>query len=288
MYNLFLSADSKDWNGRPFSIDAQRYLEYTDNEIIEKYKILNQETIKEVKRFPCIFGYETQCNKNPKFGFLREVVSRQGEIRVEYEIISLNKFIKHSDFTKLKFELDIGGWELNRTHWAIKDVNLYRELRQYRIELPEWIYRDSKSVNISKHNFDVSLSFPGEFREYVEKIAFELERLIGPNSYFYDNNFKAQLARPQLDILLQDIYRNRSKLIVVFLSKKYQEKEWCGIEFRAISEIIMEKEHDRIMFIRMDDGKIEGVFKTDGYIDARKHNPIEIANFIKERINIIT
>ena len=48
----------------------------------------------------------------------------------------------------------------------------------------------------------------------------------------------------------------------------------------------MEKK-EKIMFIKMDDGKVEGVFKTDGFIDGRNHKPEEIANFIKQRIDLL-
>ena len=173
---------------------------------------------------------------------------------------------------------------MNRTHWAIKDVNLGKELAGKGVHLPRWARSESKSVDITRHQFDVSFSFPGEVRGYVESVAAELERAIGPNSYFYDNNYKAQLARPSLDTLLQDIYRNRSKLVVVFLCEEYQEKEWCGVEFRAVREIIKEKEHEKVMFVKMNEGKVDGVFSTDGYVDGRSHSPEEIAGFIHERV----
>lgn len=142
-------------------------------------------------------------------------------------------------------------------------------------------------IDITKHNFDVALSFAGENREYVKNVADHLNNIIGSHSYFYDANYVAQLARPSLDNLLQDIYRNRSKLVVVFLCGDYEEKEWCGIEFRAIKEIIMEKQHEKIMFVKIGDGEVQGVFKTDGYIDGMQFNPVEVANFIKERVILL-
>jgi hypothetical protein len=120
----------------------------------------------------------------------------------------------------------------------------------------------------------------------VKSIAAELEVKLGPNTYFYDNNYKSQIARPSVDIVLQDIYRNRSKLVVVFLCKRYQDKEWCGIEFRAIREIIKARDHHKVMFVKMDDGKVEGVFSTDGYIDGQSHSPTEVAGFILERVSL--
>lgn len=58
----------------------------------------------------------------------------------------------------------------------------------------------------------------------VEQVVKELETILDKNQIFYDNNFISQLARPSLDTLLQDIYRNRSKLIVVFYVKNIKKK----------------------------------------------------------------
>jgi hypothetical protein len=41
------------------------------------------------------------------------------------------------------------------------------------------------------------------------------------------------------------------------------------------------------MFIRTDDGDVAGVFKTDGYVDARKFTPEKIAEFICERLSLL-
>jgi hypothetical protein len=151
---------------------------------------------------------------------------------------------------------------------------------------PPWCIIRANSVDISTHVFDVALSFPGEARALVEKIARELEKQLGPNSYFYDDNYVSQLARPSLDILLQGIY-SRAKIDVVFLSADYQRKNWCGIEFRSVRELIFNRESARVMFVRTDDGDVEGVFKTDGYVDARKFSPDTIAHFICERLALL-
>ncbi|MFA4880375.1 MAG: hypothetical protein WC650_02020 [Candidatus Doudnabacteria bacterium] len=289
MYNLIVSGSDESWNGDPFILETARCVrEYTDQDITEKYSKFTQSNINEITRFPCIFAYEDRCRKNPKFGLIKEIAKRQKKVKIVYEIIDLEIFLTYSDISDIQFELDISDWEMNRTHWAIKNVNLVKELIVKGIKLPQWAKIDSKAVDITKHQFEVALSFPGEIRSYIEPIIAELEREVGPNSYFYDNNYKAQLARPSLDILLQDIYRKRSKLIVIFLCKKYQEKEWCGVELRAIKEIIMSRQHEKVMFIKVDDGNVEGVFKTDGYIDGHSYSPKELARFIKERIDLLS
>lgn len=289
MYNLLVSANDEAWKGEPFILEVSRCVrQYTNDELINKYGDLREEQIDEIRKFPCVFAYEAGCRLNPKFGIIKQITVRQGKVKIEYELTELDKFITHSDIKDMLFDLDIDEWEMNRTHWAIKDVNLSKELEAKGVRLPSWARSGAKVIDISNHRFDVSFSFPGEVRSYVESIAAGVERIIGPNSYFYDNNYKAQLARPSLDTLLQDIYLNRSKLIVVFLCQKYQEKEWCGIEFRAIKEIIKAKQNLKVMFIKMDEGKVDGVFSNDGYIDGRTHSPEEVAKFIHERVLLIS
>ncbi|MGF1839659.1 TIR domain-containing protein [Vibrio atlanticus] len=289
MYNLLVSGNEDDWDGEPYMLEASRCVrEYTDKEITAKFGEFSQEQVDQIRRFPCIFAYEAACEKDPKFGIIKDVNSRKGSVKIEYQLIELDKFISYQDINDMLFELDIGRWEMNRTHWAIKDANLPKELLAKNIKLPSWTRTESKAVDITKHIFDVAFSFPGDVRDYVQELAAEVERELGPHTYFYDNNYKAQLARPSLDLLLQDIYNNRSRLLVVFLCEKYQEKDWCGVEFRAIREILMDRDDQKIMFVRMDDGKVEGVFKTDGYIDGNTHTPRDVASFIRERIELLS
>lgn len=291
MYNFLVSGWEEEWQGAPCTLDLSRCVnqhEYTDKQIAEKFGGLDQAALAELTRLPCIFAYETGRGLDPKFGLIREVTVRRGQARIEYELIPVQPFLTAADFDALAFELDVGNWEMNRTHWAVKDVNLPKELHAARgIALPSWTRQAGRAVDITQHLFEVGLSFPGEARGLVEQVARELEARIGPNAYFYDNNYVSQLARPSLDTLLQDIYRNRSKLIVVFLGADYQRKDWCGVEFRAIRDIIMAREDQRVMFIRVDDGAVDGVFHTDGYVDARRFNPAEIAQFIAERLALV-
>lgn len=148
------------------------------------------------------------------------------------------------------------------------------------------LYKDP-IVDIRTHQFDISLSFPGEFRSFVETIADELKRNLGPNACFYDNNYKSQLARNDLDVLLQDIYRKRSRLVVVFPCEKYQKEDWCGIEWRAIREMIKKRELEKVMYIRMDDGEVDGLLEIDGFIDGRTHHPEKVAELILERYTLL-
>lgn len=132
--------------------------------------------------------------------------------------------------------------------------------------------------------FKVALSFPGERREYVSKIAEGLADRLGKNAVFYDKYYEAHLAKPNLDTTLQTIYLERSDLIVVFICEEYEQKEWCGLEWRAIRDIIKQRRDEDIMPMRFDDAKIRGLLSIDGYIDVRKRSIEEVVNLICQRL----
>lgn len=144
---------------------------------------------------------------------------------------------------------------------------------------------DHSTRPLSDISFKVAMSFPGEHRPYVASTVKKLSEHLGPNAVFYDHDYQAQLARPNSDILLQDIYSNRSSLVVVFLCEKYAEKQWCGLEWRAIRDMIKFKKDDQVMFVRFDDAAVDGVLSIDGYIDARCHSPDDLAGFVLTRLN---
>lgn len=147
---------------------------------------------------------------------------------------------------------------------------------------------DRSVRQLSALRFKVAMSFPGERRQYVSDTVTALRRQLPPDSIFYDYDYQAQLAKPNLDVLLQDVYRNQSDLIVIFLCEEYTEKQWCGLEWRAIRDLIKHKKDDQIMFVRFDDAPVEGVLSIDGYADARVHGPEKMAEFILQRIHTST
>jgi hypothetical protein len=143
---------------------------------------------------------------------------------------------------------------------------------------------DRSTRPLADIRFKVAMSFAGEQRPYVAEVVNALRPRLGPDAIFYDHDYQAQLARPNLDTLLQGIYRHQSELIVVFLCAEYAKKQWCGLEWRAVRDIIKSKEDDRVMLVRFDDMPVEGVFSIDGYVDARSFTAHDVARFIAERL----
>lgn len=147
---------------------------------------------------------------------------------------------------------------------------------------------DKSFSKIENIKFKVALSFPREKRSYVSTIVELLRTELEKDSVFYDYDYQSQLARPNVDIVLQNIYRNNAELVVVFLCSEYSQKQWCGLEWRAIRDIIKAKEDEKIMFVRFDNADIEGIFSIDGYVDANQFSETEVSKFILERLRLLT
>lgn len=138
----------------------------------------------------------------------------------------------------------------------------------------------------SDKRFDVALSFPGEHRSFVRAVAEALAQQLTQERVFYDVWYEAELARPNLDTYLQPIYRDKAELIVIFLCAEYEKKKWCGLEWRAVRDLLSDKQDAAIMPIRFDETIIPGLFGIDGYIDATNRTSVEIGNLILKRLNL--
>jgi hypothetical protein len=144
-----------------------------------------------------------------------------------------------------------------------------------------------KSTIMSGKRFLVALSFPGEYRQFVASVAETLSRELGQEKILYDKYHEAEFARLNLGTYLPYLYHDQSELVVVFLCAEYEKKEWTGLEWRAILDLIKKKRDELLMFIRFDDTEIPGVYTTDGYVDARGRKPAEIAALILERLRTL-
>lgn len=80
--------------------------------------------------------------------------------------------------------------------------------------------------------FRVALSFPGEKRDFIRQVADLLSAAIGKERVLYDDYLTGELARPDLDLYLGKLYHDYSELLVPFFCADYENKEWCGIEWR--------------------------------------------------------
>jgi len=134
--------------------------------------------------------------------------------------------------------------------------------------------------------FRVALSYPGEHRGFVSRVAERLSARLGRDRVLYDKYHEAEFARIGLDTHLQHLYHDESELIVVFLSANYERKEWCGLEWRAIRDVIKQRRESAVVPVRFDNTEIPGLFSTDGSLPVDDREPEAIADLILQRLHL--
>ncbi|WP_446898859.1 toll/interleukin-1 receptor domain-containing protein [Clostridium sp. LBM24168] len=126
-----------------------------------------------------------------------------------------------------------------------------------------------------KFDYEVALSFAGEDREYVEKVA-EILKAIGIQ-VFYDKYEEVDLWGKNLYTHLDDIYQKKSKYCIMFISKHYKEKLWTNHERESAQARALESKEEYILPAKLDDTEIPGIRKTIGYINIEKLSPEDFA-----------
>lgn len=133
--------------------------------------------------------------------------------------------------------------------------------------------------------FDVALSFAGEDREYVEKVAHTLTRM--GIRVFYDKYERVTLWGKNLYDYFIGIYQNKCQYTVIFCSKHYAEKLWTNHERKSAQAKAFESSKEYILPARFDDTKITGILDTIGFVDLNEYSPEEFAEVVKEKVGPI-
>lgn len=125
MYNLIVTAEDGVWDNNNYRFSRSRFLEYTNEEIALRFRELNTEQLQKLKEIPCLFAYEGS-ESNVYVGFIEEITAghKFGDIKFNFKIDQEIGPIPFSTILQHKSKLDIRDWEVNRTHWAIKDEDL--------------------------------------------------------------------------------------------------------------------------------------------------------------------
>ncbi|MHB1132471.1 MAG: toll/interleukin-1 receptor domain-containing protein [Chloroflexota bacterium] len=133
--------------------------------------------------------------------------------------------------------------------------------------------------------FDVALSFAGEDRTYVEAVASRLRDM--EIRVFYDKYETATLWGKNLYEHLQDIYQNKARYTVLFISRHYADKVWTTLERQSAQARAFVSHEEYLLPARFDSTEIPGVLPTVGFVDLNAYSPVELAELIKLKIGPI-
>src|SRR5579862_403079 len=172
----------------------------------------------------------------------------------------------------------------SQKHGSLRGVVAYCAGGAWRDIAEQIRSRGHNDAKLTEKRFAVSLSFPGEYRDYVCDVDRHLSRILKREQVFYDDRYKDVLARLDLDDYLQNIYRYQSEPIVIFMCPEYEHKKWCKLEWRAIKDIISTADQHRIMLLTFNPVSLPGIFSGDGFLNLKGLTPNQTARAIAGRL----
>ena len=129
--------------------------------------------------------------------------------------------------------------------------------------------------------YDVCLSFAGEDRNYVRRVANALKS--SGIRIFYDEYAQVDMWGKDLYVHLDEIYQNTARFCVLFASKHYAKKVWTNHERQSAQARAIRQHSEYILPAKFDDTQIPGLLPTIGYIDLRNMASDRLADMIIEK-----
>lgn len=82
----------------------------------------------ELYLIPCLFAYENALRKDACIGKITRIMPRATDVRIDYELSK--DVISFDVLNSVLRVLDLSSWEMNRTHWTLKNVN-FEDIKPY-------------------------------------------------------------------------------------------------------------------------------------------------------------
>lgn len=131
--------------------------------------------------------------------------------------------------------------------------------------------------------YHVALSFAGEDRAYVEKVATQI-RADGVD-VFYDLFEEADLWGKDLYSHFSDVYQNKALFTVMFVSDAYRTKVWTNHERRSAQARAISDSREYILpAFFVDSIEVPGLLKTTAYVSLKTKTPQQLADLIVQKL----
>lgn len=129
MYNLLVKVGR--WEDSKDSMMSTRVFEYTETTLINRFKTDDVIDLDTLIKLPCMFMQETSSDgsqQDVKVGYITGATKRNSDIEIEYTLDSFIPPLTNEQIKKVAREFDIEDVEFTRTHWGVKDIDLYKVL----------------------------------------------------------------------------------------------------------------------------------------------------------------
>ena len=240
MYQLLVSGAG--WNPNRDSLHRGRVFEHTVDRLVETYKPEGQLWTEGLLDLPAIFASETQGRGDQiaRVGSITRVRFVGTEVEFDYTLNASIPGIPNTKLQELARELEIDDWEFSRTHWALKDVDLYKVLLEHqaaRGPVPK-VFRLSEG-EVDPELVSVMMPFDAAFRPVYEALQGAITGL----------RLECRRADDiwEHDVIIQDVVSLicRSAAVICDLSGKNANVFYeAGIAHTLGKEVILLTQHE--------------------------------------------
>ena len=179
MFNLIVNHSP--WGEGRGLFPCSRIFEYTDKSLVERFKPEGQLDLAALTDLPTVFIEETygEGDQIVKFGRIVGAHTSNEHIALEYFFDPGIQPVLNRDFQTFAAELEIKDFQFTRTHWSIKDVDLFRILLrnlQPRRSMPT-AFKISDPEAINPLQVAAMMPFHPDFKcvyETLKKVAYSL------------------------------------------------------------------------------------------------------------------
>ena len=269
MFNVLVAADGIAWESEQrLEMRAERFLEYSGDES-ENISIEKPKSLTALERIQSLLLYEVGASGKTagiiRLGQMRDIRVVDGKVTFRFAETGR---IPRPKFKKLRHKLQITDWEMQHTHWAVKDGDIPQELIAEMIPTPK--------------KYDVVLSFADEDRKYVEQVADFLES--HQVVIFYDKYEDVTLWGKDLAEHFDGVYRKQGRFCVMFISRHYADKVWTKHERKSALARALEERAEYVLPARFDDTEIPGLRPTIRYQDLKRLTPEQLGELILQKL----
>lgn len=126
MFNLIMSGAG--WNEGRDTFPSARNFEHTDDGIIARLRPNGQLDLGQLTALPTLFAQEGRENEIARVGTITRLRQNGRDLVLEYAYDAQLPAIQNRALVEMAADLEIAEFEFFRTHWAVKDVDLFRTL----------------------------------------------------------------------------------------------------------------------------------------------------------------
>lgn len=135
---------------------------------------------------------------------------------------------------------------------------------------------------MAEYDFDIAVTFAGEDREFVDEVVALIKE--AGFTVFYDEDTKVEMWGQDLTEYFPDVYENRARFAVMFVSAHYAAKPWTRLERRSVLVRAMQSSAPYLLPVRLDSTELPGVRSTLAYLDAQVEGVAGVAAAVTTKL----